>query len=99
RDLTVTGVQTCALPILVLAAHRNVDAYVFKNGVFDYDRFKMVSQNRLGVSVLRFIEIQRRELLADRLREEMKTGVRVSPAEVKEIGRASCRGREDGWWG
>jgi len=70
--------------MIVLGVPRRVDDYVFKDGKFDYDRFKMVCQNQLGVSVLRFIEIERRELLADRLRETMKVGVRVSPAEVKD---------------
>jgi peptidyl-prolyl cis-trans isomerase D len=69
--------------MMVLGFPRRVDTYVFKDGKFDYDRFKMVAQNRLGVSVVRFIEIQRRELLADKLREEMKVGIRVAPAEVK----------------
>jgi len=70
--------------MMVMGFPRRVDSYVFKDGKFDYDRFKLVCQNQLGVSVLRFIEIQRRELLADKLRETMKVGVRVSPAEVKE---------------
>ena len=70
--------------MMVMGFPRRVDAYVFKDGKFDYERFKMVCQNQLGVSVLRFIEIERRELLADKLRESMKAGVRVSPAEVKD---------------
>jgi peptidyl-prolyl cis-trans isomerase D len=70
--------------MMVMGFPRRVDSYVFKDGKFDYERFKMVCQNQLGVSVLRFIDIQRRELLADKLRETMKVGVRVSPSEVKE---------------
>ena len=69
--------------MMVMGYPRRVDAYVFKDGKFDYDRFKLICQNQLGVSVVRFIEIQRRELLADRLREELKAGVRVSRGEVK----------------
>jgi peptidyl-prolyl cis-trans isomerase D len=70
--------------MMVLGYPRRVDNYVFKDGKFDYERFKMICQNQLGVSVLRFIEIERRELLADKLRETMKVGVRVSPQEVKD---------------
>jgi peptidyl-prolyl cis-trans isomerase D len=69
--------------MLVMGVPRRVDSYVFKDGKFDYDRFKMVSQNQLGVSVVRFIEIERRELLADKVRELMKVGTKVSPEEVK----------------
>jgi peptidyl-prolyl cis-trans isomerase D len=69
--------------MMVMGVPRRVDAYVFKDGKFDYERFKMVSQNQLGVSVVRFIEIERRELLADRTRELIKAGTKVSPDEVK----------------
>jgi peptidyl-prolyl cis-trans isomerase D len=43
----------------------------------------MVSQNQLGVSVMRFIDIEKRELLADKLRSLLKVGTKVSPDEVK----------------
>src|SRR5205085_1232816 len=69
--------------MIVMGVPRRVDAYVFKDGKFDYERFKMVSQNQLGVSVVRFIEIERRELLADRTRELIKAGTKVSPDEVR----------------
>jgi parvulin-like peptidyl-prolyl isomerase len=62
---------------------RRVDDYVFKDGKFDYERFKMVSQNKLGVSVVRYIEIEQRELLADRMRELIRMSAKVSPDEVK----------------
>jgi peptidyl-prolyl cis-trans isomerase D len=69
--------------MMVMGVPRKVDSYVYKDGKFDYDRFKMVSQNQLGVSVVRFIDIERRELLADKVRELMKVGTKVSPEEVK----------------
>ncbi len=69
--------------MMVMGVPRRVDDYVFKNGKFDYERFKMVSQNQLGVSVARFIEIEQRELLADKMRELMRMSSKVSPDEVK----------------
>ena len=69
--------------MMVMGVPRRVDDYVFKDGKFDYERFKMVSQNQLGVSVMRFIEIEQRELLADRMRELMRMSSKVSPDEVK----------------
>ncbi len=60
-----------------------VDPYAFPGGKFDYDKFKNVAQNSFGVSVLRFLEIQQRELLAEKMRESLRGGIRVAPAEVK----------------
>src|SRR5262245_7694112 len=48
--------------MIVMGVPRRVDGYVFKDGRFDYDRFKMVAQNQLGVTVKHFMEIERREL-------------------------------------
>jgi parvulin-like peptidyl-prolyl isomerase len=69
--------------MIVMGVPRRVDSYVFKDGKFDYERFKMVAQNRLGVSVVRFIEIEKREMLAEKVRELMKMGTKVSVDEVK----------------
>ena len=69
--------------MMVMGIPRRVDSYVFKDGKFDYERFKMVSQNQLGVTVVRFVEIEQRELLADRMRELMRMSSKVSPDEVK----------------
>jgi peptidyl-prolyl cis-trans isomerase D len=69
--------------MMVVGMPLRVDGYVFKDGKFDYERFKMVSQNKLGVSVLRYIEIEQRELLADRMREMIRMSAKVSPDEVK----------------
>jgi peptidyl-prolyl cis-trans isomerase D len=69
--------------MMVMGVGRKVDSYVFKDGKFDYERFKQVAQNSLGVSVVRFIEIERRELLADKVRELLRVGTKVSADEVK----------------
>ncbi len=69
--------------MIILGMPRRVDSYVFKDGKFDHERFKSVSQNQLGVSVKRFIEIQRREVLAERVRDVFKVGSKVGPDEVK----------------
>lgn len=69
--------------MMVMGVPRRVDSYVYKDGKFDYDRFKMVSQNQLGVTVRHFIEIEQRELLADKVREAMRVSTKVSPDEVK----------------
>jgi peptidyl-prolyl cis-trans isomerase D len=62
---------------------RRIESYVLKDGKFDYERFKKVAENQLGLKVNRFIEVERRELLADKAREVMKIGSKVSPEEVK----------------
>lgn len=93
--------------MVVMGIPRRVDAYVYKDGKFDYDRFKMVVQNQLGVTVRHFIEIEQRELLADKLREVLRVTAKVSPDEVKrefeerglqvnlEYGRFAARRFED----
>ena len=70
--------------MIVMGVPRRVDSYVYKDGKFDYDRFKMISQNQLGVTVQHFIEIQKREMLADKLREALRVSAKVSPDEVKQ---------------
>ncbi|HEY2745077.1 MAG TPA: peptidylprolyl isomerase [Polyangia bacterium] len=76
--------QIYAGKMMVMGVPRRVDSYVYKDGKFDYDRFKMVSQNQLGVTVQHFIEIQKREMLADKLREALRVSAKVSPDEVKQ---------------
>jgi peptidyl-prolyl cis-trans isomerase D len=70
--------------MLIVGIPRKVEGYVFKDGKFDYERFKMVSQNELGVSVRQFIEIEQRELLADKVRESLRVATKVAPDEVKQ---------------
>jgi peptidyl-prolyl cis-trans isomerase D len=54
-----------------------------KNGAFDYDSFQRFSQFQLGMSPKAFIDVQRRELLANRVRNLVRGGVNVSESEVK----------------
>ncbi len=54
-----------------------------KDGAFDYDSFKRFSQFQLGMSPKAFIDVQRRELLANRVRNLVRGGVNVSEGEVK----------------
>jgi peptidyl-prolyl cis-trans isomerase D len=70
--------------MIVMGVPRRVDSYVYKDGKFDYERFKMVSQNQLGVSVKHFIEIEQRELMADKVREALRISAKVSSDEVKQ---------------
>ena len=70
--------------MMVMGVPRRVDSYVYKDGKFDYERFKMVSQNQLGVSVKHLIEIEQRELMADKVREALRVSAKVSPDEVKQ---------------
>jgi peptidyl-prolyl cis-trans isomerase D len=70
--------------MFVLGAARPLDGYVYKNGKFDYDRFKTIAQNQLGVTVRHLVEIQQRELLANQVRQLLRVGVKVSPEEVKQ---------------
>ncbi|HEX4457159.1 MAG TPA: SurA N-terminal domain-containing protein [Polyangia bacterium] len=70
--------------MMVVGIPERIDSYVYKDGKFDYDRFKMVSQNQLGVTVRHFIEIEQRELMADKVRELIRVGAKVSPDDVKK---------------
>jgi peptidyl-prolyl cis-trans isomerase D len=54
-----------------------------KDGKFDYDLFRRFSLYQLGMSPRAFIEEQRREMLATRVRELLRGGVNVSVDEVK----------------
>jgi len=57
---------------------------MMKDGKFNYDAFKNFVQFELGVTPQSFIEEQKTELLAARVRELLRASVTVSPAEVKE---------------
>jgi peptidyl-prolyl cis-trans isomerase D len=58
-------------------------ARVQKEGKFNYDAFKNFVQYELGLTPKTFVEEQKRELLAARVRELLRSGVKVSPDEVK----------------
>ena len=54
-----------------------------KDGKFNYDAFKNFVQFELGVTPQGFIEEQKKELLAARVRDLLRGSVTVSPNEVK----------------
>ena len=58
--------------------------YVEREGKFDYDAFRKFVQYHLAMSPKSFIEQQRRELMAARMRDLLRSGVGVSADEVKE---------------
>ena len=62
---------------------RPIEGYAFRNGKLDYDRFRQVVQNSYRITVKQFMEIQRRELLADKLRQLLLLSTRASADEVK----------------
>jgi parvulin-like peptidyl-prolyl isomerase len=69
---------------LVLLGRDSPTAGLFlKDGKFDYDKFKLVVERQLGMSIPRFLEIERRELLADKMRELLRVSAKVSGDEVK----------------
>jgi peptidyl-prolyl cis-trans isomerase D len=54
-----------------------------KDGKFNYEAFKNFVQFELGVTPKSFIEEQKRELMAARVRDLLRGGVTVSPEEVR----------------
>jgi peptidyl-prolyl cis-trans isomerase D len=54
-----------------------------KDGKFNYDAFKNFVQFELGTTPQGFIEEQKKELLAARVRDLLRGSVNVSPSEVK----------------
>ncbi len=54
-----------------------------KNGAFNYESFKTFLQYDLGMTPKSFIEEQKKELLASRVRDLLRAGVSVSNDEVK----------------
>ena len=54
-----------------------------KDGKFNYDAFKNFVQFELGVTPQGFIDEQKKELLAARVRDLLRSSVTVSPNEVK----------------
>jgi peptidyl-prolyl cis-trans isomerase D len=64
---------------------REQKAPVFeKDGVFSDEAFGKFVRNQFGMTPRSFIEQQRREMLANRMRESLRAGVAVSPVEVKD---------------
>ena len=69
--------------ILVLGLEAPIDRYAFKDGRFDYERFRAVVQNYYHMSVKKLMEVQRREMLADKVRQLLRVGTKASFDEVK----------------
>ena len=64
---------------------REQKAPVFEqDGIFSHEAFRKFVQFQLGMTPRAFIEQQRREMLANRMRESLRAGVAVSPVEVKD---------------
>ena len=59
-------------------------AYFENEGVFSYEHYRKFVQYHLGMSPKSFIEQQRREIMAARMRDFLRSGVSVSPDEVRE---------------
>jgi len=85
-DLIISG------SIVAMGRRQDFKALFFHEGAFDYELFRRVCQYRLGQSVKDFKEQQRRELLALRMREILRAGVRISDEEVRQDFEA--RGRQ-----
>jgi peptidyl-prolyl cis-trans isomerase D len=58
--------------------------YAEKDGVFSLENFRKFRQYQLGMTERSFIDQQRRELMAARMRDLLRSGVGVSADEVKE---------------
>jgi peptidyl-prolyl cis-trans isomerase D len=58
-------------------------AQLQKNGKFNYEAFKTFLQYELGTTPKRFIEEQKEEVLAGRVRDLLRAGITVSTEEVK----------------
>ena len=76
--------------IVGLGIQRSVPR-IQKDGVFNYDQFKNFALYDLGLSPERFVQQQRRELLAAAVRDFMRASVRVSPEEIKTAFEAKNR--------
>jgi peptidyl-prolyl cis-trans isomerase D len=69
----------------IIGLGREQNATIFnEDGKFSYDRFRKFVQYQMGMTPRSFIEEQRREMLANDMRESLSAGVAISPLEVKE---------------
>jgi parvulin-like peptidyl-prolyl isomerase len=69
--------------MFIAGVPRPIEGYAFRNGKLDYDRFRQVVQNSYRITVKQFMDIQRRELLADRFRQLLLVETRASADEVR----------------
>ena len=111
RELLVGGGRTAGLPrsarrrsrtciaeskIIGLGGFEQTVPAMQKDGHFDYDTFMRFVQFQLGMSPKAFIEEQRRELLATRVRNLLRGGVNVSEARGEARVRAAGQPGEPG---
>src|SRR5690606_40323873 len=91
RDFHVTGVQTCALPILAQVE------YKLRRMVNDYLQPPKVTK-KMEIGLTRFAEIERDldQLKAHNPHELMRA---LEVSVIREIGRASCREGGESWGG
>ncbi len=69
----------------IMGLGREQKASIFdEDGKFSYEHFRKFVQYQLGMTPRSFIDEQRRELLASKMREALRSGVAVSPVEVKD---------------
>jgi len=69
----------------IIGLGREQKATIFdEDGKFSYEHFRKFVQYQMGMTPRSFIEEQRREMLANRMRDSLRAGVAVSPIEVKE---------------
>lgn len=69
----------------IMGLGREQKATIFDDsGKFSYDRFRKFVQYQMGMTPRSFIEEQKRELLAAKMRDALRAGVAVSPVEVKD---------------
>ncbi len=70
--------------IIGLGREQKASIFDDQDGKFSYEHFRKFVQFQMGMTPRSFIEEQRREILANRMRDSLRAGVAVSPAEVKE---------------
>jgi peptidyl-prolyl cis-trans isomerase D len=69
----------------IMGLGREQKATIFDdNGKFSYEHFRKFVQYQMGMTPRSFIEEQKRELLAAKMRDALRAGVAVSPVEVKD---------------
>jgi peptidyl-prolyl cis-trans isomerase D len=69
----------------IMGLGREQKASIFEDGgKFSYEHFRKFVQYQMGMTPRSFIEEQKRELLAAKMRDALRSGVAVSPVEVKD---------------
>src|SRR5205085_9051800 len=91
RDLTVTGVQTCALPICYILLAVSLE-------IMQHQR-RAVAFRHLAERVVEHVAPSAFRFFADHVRRPLLMASTVAEriAAMQEIGRASCRDRVQMW--